>query len=241
MHTAAARDCTRRYLSSSPSRACESRCPSPTRESLLPCCVLRACWMNGGHKLLPSSPHSRRTGARCCSAQKGVRNTVTRHEGKNERASSSGRTLLCFPMGGLFSCLSGRRAQYGAVGNRECQERRNRVRSFRVSSTTVTLKVGTRKSSSEVTFLIPCFRRSRSWREMPLLLRTSMEKRNMKKMALILTHLAGMAMISGVPAGSAFYMQSAMMLARMALSPSRRYAIPMMPLFQRRVGLLNDR
>ena len=42
------------------------------------------------------------------------------------------------------------------------------------------------------------FRRSRSWREMPLLLRTSMEKRNMKKMALILTHLAGMAMISGV-------------------------------------------
>ena len=59
---------------------------------------------------------------------------------------------------------------------------------------------------------------------MALLIRTAMERRNMRKLAMVLMHLAAKAMLSGVPAAGIFYSTGAMALARSAVGPSRRYA-----------------
>ena len=57
---------------------------------------------------------------------------------------------------------------------------------------------------------------------MPLLLRTSMEKKGMRKVATILLHLASVGMLGGVPAAAVFYSTGAMALAGLAVAPSRR-------------------
>ena len=69
---------------------------------------------------------------------------------------------------------------------------------------------------------------------MALLIRTSMEKRNMRKIAMVLMHLSATAMLSGLPAMSIFYSTGAMVLTGYALGPSRRYA-EVSPLCFRRV------
>lgn len=58
---------------------------------------------------------------------------------------------------------------------------------------------------------------------MALLLRSAMERANMKKMALVLLHLAATAAVAGVPAAAGFYSLGAMALARMIQQPSRRW------------------
>ena len=57
---------------------------------------------------------------------------------------------------------------------------------------------------------------------MALLLRTAMEKRNMRKFAMILMQLAVTASVYGVPAAAIFYGTSALALGRLAVAPSRR-------------------
>lgn len=59
---------------------------------------------------------------------------------------------------------------------------------------------------------------------MPLLLRSSMEKRDMKKYAMVLMYLANAAMLAGVPAATLFYGTGAVALAQMAVAQSRRCA-----------------
>ena len=72
---------------------------------------------------------------------------------------------------------------------------------------------------------------------MALLLRTSMEKRNMRKFTMILMHLATTAMIAGVPAAAMFYITGAATLGGMALGPSRRSVGTGSALRQRRSGI----
>ena len=59
---------------------------------------------------------------------------------------------------------------------------------------------------------------------MPLLLRSSMERRHMKKAALVLMHLAIAAGVASVPAAAQFYANGAMALGRMVMQPSRRWS-----------------
>ena len=57
---------------------------------------------------------------------------------------------------------------------------------------------------------------------MPLLLRTAMEQRCMRRVALLLLHLSSLAVIGNVPAAAIFYNRAAMTVGRMALAQSRR-------------------
>ena len=56
----------------------------------------------------------------------------------------------------------------------------------------------------------------------PAVLRTSMEKRNMKKFAMVLIDLTNTSMLAGVPAAALFYSTGAAALAQMAVAQSRR-------------------
>ena len=59
---------------------------------------------------------------------------------------------------------------------------------------------------------------------MPTLLRSTFEKRCMRKYALMMMHLANVAAAAGVPAAAYFYFSCATVLSAMALGPSRRWA-----------------
>ena len=57
---------------------------------------------------------------------------------------------------------------------------------------------------------------------MPLLTRTAMERRNMRKFSMLMMYLAQQAMLLGIPAATIFYSNGATALAGLAVMPSRR-------------------
>ena len=64
---------------------------------------------------------------------------------------------------------------------------------------------------------------------MPLLLRSNMEKRNMRRFSLVLMQLALQAAQLRVPAAAIFFGTGAASLAGLAVAPSRRCVLPRTP------------